>query len=289
MSGIQIIPAQSGGLKLPLAPAQILQIPPQAQCLEVDPEGNIFLLYSEEGLLRKYLAESAYDSAIMVGGRGSRQEGLLHPIRISAQNRQNIFLLDDEAGKLLMFNINLRLLDQWDIWELTQVESWESSGVEMQPVDFVMSPLGDRYLLNSLDNKLYKLNVYGKLETVFGGLDYGEGSLRQPTQLRINARNQLFVSDFFRGQKQLKVYDLYGIFSFAYTPTAPPDWQSFFVQGKWLFLWNDTTLWIEDMRQREVQQMELSFPSALKDLSFSGEVLYLLWENEVHLYRIDRK
>ncbi len=251
---------------------------PAANQLELDSEGNVFLLDTEGGKCYKYLALADFDSLISLGGRSNRNEGLLHPRRLVIRNRQNLYVLDDVQRRILHLNPNLGLLGQLDF---QQVEDPQQGIEEMFPVDFGLSSAGEYFLLNQFDNKVYKLNLFGEVETVFGGPDYGEGSFYEPGQLAVTANNKVFVSDTVA--QELLVYNYFGIFSYRHLPEAPFYWQRFRLEGETLLLLSQRQLFLQHLPSGRSRHWYSRLE--MLDALLWGETLLLL--TETGIYRVN--
>lgn len=254
---------------------------PEITEFTVDAERNLFLVNNENGMLYKYFALADYDSMISIGGRGNREEGFLSPSHLSVQNRQTIYLLDEASQKIVVLSPSFRLLKSVDFLSLSGLDNQSES---LYPISFDVSGIGELFILNQWDNKVYKRNEQGQTERSFGGLDYGEGSLYDPEKIRVNEQGQVFVSE--QKHQRLKVFDIYGRFRFTLKPQSSFHWSDFTVQGDLLFCWGENHLYWQ--RLSTSQSGELMIPG-LRSLALDREILYLLIENTVHLYRFNDK
>jgi hypothetical protein len=268
-----------------LFPQPFLQIslPIAADQMEVDPEGNILLLDVEKGLLLKYLATTHFDSSISVGGKSSRQEGFLRPIQLAQKNRQTLYVLDDALKRISLLNINFKVIQEMNFLDFESDLQQIGKDLRIYPIDFDINPAGEIFLLNDFDNSIIKINAFGEIEVTFAGLDYGEGSLYDPTQLQTSESRFVFVSD--TSLQRLQVYDSFGVFRYAHQPSSSFRWGKFRLSQQKLFCFSPTQLYVEQLASGKVRQYHLPTGLRLLDLAVVGETIYLLWENEVHLYR----
>lgn len=264
-------------------PHRILKEMPKADQLAIDSEGNLILLNRDLSCLYKYFVMTDFDSSIVVGGKSHRSEGFLHPVKISAGNRQLIYLLDDVKRKLLLLNTNLKVVEEIDFLDLGPNADRLTEGVPIFPMSFDVAPTGAIFVLSQEDNKIYKFDIFGNLESQFAGLDYGEGALYQPSQLMITDKIEILLSDLETAE--LKVYDLYGNYKFSIQPKVDFEWDRFALFGQNLILFNDHQLYFEQFNRDEHFQIELDPDKALIDIQLTPYYIYLLYENEVHLYR----
>lgn len=261
-------------------PIQVLSDLPPCDQLTVDGERNLLLLDRENSKLYKYFALTAYDSLISLGGKGNRAEGLLSATKMSAHNRQALFVLDEGSQRLLLLNPNFRLLESLDWLTFSGLDQ----GASLYPASFEVSGIGELFLLNQWDNKIYKFSPEGSLELSFGGLDYGAGSLYDPVDIQANAQNLVYVSD--TTAQHFQVFDLFGRYRFQYQPETPFRWQQFTLEGNYLLCWNHLQLYLEHLPSKKSWVFQTpGLLSAVLDREF----LYLLQENRVHLYRLAGK
>ena len=255
---------------------------PAANRLLVDEEGNFIFLQTEESKLHKFISLSGYDSAIHIGGRANRAEGFLNPIEIRLQGRQVLYVLDEVARRVILLNTNFKIIDELNLIDLEAGFAGRELPEEIMPTHFDVSAIGELYLLNQLDNKVYKLNAFGELEASFGGLDYGDGSLYEPVWLQVDQNNFVYVAD--TSDQIIKVYDNYGIFRYEMRPEAPARWQRFVIQSGLLLLFDSRSIHILSLKDMKGKSFYPNLSSPILDLSLQGDFLYLLTENTVHLY-----
>lgn len=253
---------------------------PEVSEFTVDAERNLLFVNQENGLLYKYFALNHYDSLLSLGGRGNRSEGFLSPSHLSVQNRQTLYLLDESAQTIFLLTPSFRLLESLDFLSLSGL----SQGESLYPLSFDVSGIGELFILNQWDNKVYKRNERGETERSFGGLDYGEGSLYEPDHLQVSDDNLVFVSE--RKGDQFKVFDLYGRYRFRVTPDCSFRWDDFVVMSDLLICWGEEKLYWQQLSTGK--NAELSVPG-LQSLALDRDFLYLLKENTVHLYRLSDK
>ncbi len=248
---------------------------------ELDSEGNILIL-DGKNRLRKYLAASQYDSSIVVGGQGVREEGFLNPSKIVARNRQSVYVLDKGLQRIGLFNTNLKLMGETNFLQIANLGDWLEYGESILPLSFDINAAGEQFILNGQDNRVYRLGTFGTIAKAFGGSDYGEGSLFAPIDLQIRANNDIWISD--TSEQKLMVYNLYGIFQ--ETIHAPTDfrWKHFLIEGNSLLLYNSHKLFVYDIRSQKSRYLTLPSSRPLQDLDLHANKLYLLLGNEVHLY-----
>ena len=247
--------------------------------LSVDQEHNLFVLESENHRIFKYFAQAEYDSVLTIGGKGINSEGLNFPTKLVVQNRQSTYLLDFQNRRILLLNVNLKVTREINFLEL--VES--NDGLDLFPMSFSISPVGDLFVLNQDDYKIYKYNTFRQLETSFGGMDYGLGSLQTPDDMVMNNENLLFVSD--TSHQRVSVFDMYGIFQYHLYPETAFRWKRITTLDNYLICFDDKNVFIRNLFTKKYRNIPLSEDAALIDVVAIKNFIYLLFENKVNLYR----
>lgn len=262
---------------------QIISNIPASDQIEVDAEGNVFLLGIDEGILYKYLHAHQYDTAIFAGGISTRDMGFLHPKKLALKNRQDFYLLDDLGRKIVLFDKELKVVESSDFFAIS---SNSSIGIpdEFEPLSFDISPAGETFVLNKTNNKVYKINTFGNIESAFGGLDYGEGSLYDPYDIQVSPDNRIYISDIER--QQIQIFDMFGVFIQDHRMEIDWEWEHFHIHESSIWVWNSTQLCVSNLVSQKSKTYPLAKTIQLKDLYIGREIIYLLLENEVHLYTI---
>jgi hypothetical protein len=275
-----LLSAQSEPDSLPGQTRILLRDLPAMRSMAVDDEANIFLL-DQSNRIYKYLKLAGYDSALVMGGKSVRSEGFLNPTQLSTRNRQSLYLLDEGLQRIILFNPNLKIVQEIDFLSLNASRDVFMEGEAILPASFDIGPTGELFVLNGQDNKVYKIDLFGQIESSFGGPDYGEGSLFAPAQLQLTEDNRVLVSD--TSEQLLQVYNLYGIFEGHIAPDAPFRWQDFCLAGNALCFYRGNALYLFDPRTEKGQFIRLPSSPSLQQVVFKGGSIYLLYENQVHL------
>jgi len=253
--------------------------------IELDEEDNFYLLDTRNHRLAKYYSNQGYDSMQTIGGKGLSGEGLNGPTRIRATNRQNLYLLDTQNRRLLICNTNLKILKEVNFLQMGSGSGTLDFDAQIWPVDMEIGGTGELFLLNQEDNKIYKVDLFGKLQTVFGGLDYGPGSLLNPSDMVMTEDNQLLVAD--SSQQTVKVFDLFGIYLYTIATPENLKWQHITSFEDQLICFNEQEAYVYHLFHRTWHT--LHFPKQtgrILDVEMNGRILSLLTPQAVILYRI---
>lgn len=275
--------AQVPGDSLFVQPVQVIGDLPAMASLEVDSEGNLILLEATQSKAHKYFVQWAYDSTLSIGGKSNRSEGFLNLVNASARNRQNIYLLDDIARRLVILSADFQILGEVNFFAMEPAPGAFIDVDEIYPQRFDMAGTGEAFVLNQLDNRVYKLNLAGEVIERFGGLDFGAGNLNSPVDIALNDGNEVWISDTSR--QQFSVFDFFGVFRYVKLLDAGFRWNRFTLADQLLICFNSTEIWVEHLPSGRHRKYKVPGVSALQDVHFSKEFIYLLLEHEVRIYK----
>lgn len=267
-----------------LAPAWRLGGLPQANQLIVDEEENLILLDTERAGIYRYLAAYGYDSLLFMGGRSNRQEGLVHPIQMSLQNRQALYVLDDATGRLLVLNPNLRIVQTQEYMNQRSGMDLGGAGGSLFPVAFAVGPLGEQFLINRSDNRVVKINAFGEEEIRFGGADYGPGALYDPADIAIDQDNFVYVAD--TSEQTIQVYDLYGVYRYRLSHDPGFRWQQFRLFRPWVIYFSGDRVAVMNLASEAWLTQPFDWPPKIWDVFLRGDYLYVLSDQEIQAFAL---
>lgn len=256
---------------------------PNAASMEVDDEGNLFLLEIQNARLHKFFVNTAYDSAISIGGKSGRQDGFIHPVSVSVRNRQQVYLLDDLARRIVLLSTDFQVVGEIDFFSLNAAPGSFNQTTEVYPQAFDTGAAGETFILNQLDNRVYKLDQAGEVLLQFGGMDYGKGSLANPVGIALSDENDVWVSDTLT--QSFHVFDYFGVFRYR-KPIEPTfRWKDFSLYGSVLICFDSRHLYMEHLPSGKKWEYHVSEQSPLIDVKLSKDFIYLLFEKEITVYR----
>ncbi len=264
-----------------LNPVWVREDLPKANQLLVDEEENLILLDSEQAVIYRLLSAYDYDSILFIGGRSNRLEGFVHPIKLSLQNRQALYVLDDAQARLVVLNPNLRIVQSTEY--LRDQSSTESA---LFPVSFAVGPLGELFFINRSDNRVVKINSFGEEELRFGGGDYGPGALYDPVGIEVDEQNFIYVSD--TTEQLVQVYDLYGVHRFRLQPDLSFRWKEVSLFRPWLIFHGQDQIAVLNLVSNELLRLPFDWPRPIIDVFLRGDYFYVLGPSKVSAFRINR-
>ncbi len=264
------------------APKQTVStIPKGCTDIEVDQEGNLYLLQTARHRLYKYFEMTDYDSVQAIGGKGLGDEGFNFPSKITVPNRQSVFMLDQMNRRLVQMNTNLKVLKDINFLTL-QVDLPGVDTESFWPISFAVGPSGELYFLNQDDIQIYKFATSGNLERAFGGLDYGAGSLAEPFDIVLSANNLVFAVD--SSNQKLTIFDLFGTYQYSLSFPLDFRWKRMITLDDNLFFLGEHNIFIYNNFSRQGETIRFPAGPKLIDAVGSRDFIYLLWENRVDLF-----
>lgn len=261
----------------------VSKIPKGITDIDVDQEGNLYLLQTERHRLYKYFEMTQYDSVQAIGGKGLGDEGFNFPSKINVPNRQSVFMLDQMNRRLVQMNTNLKVLKDINFLTL-QADIVDEDLEDFWPISFSVGPSGELYFLNQEDIKIYKFTTNGRLERAFGGLDYGAGSLVEPYDIVLTPANLVIAVD--SSHQKLSIFDLYGTYQYGLNFPLDFRWKRMVAFDENLVLVGDHALFLYNLFSKKGQTIHFDGPVKLVDAVGSRDFIYLLWENRVDLYAL---
>ncbi len=259
--------------------------------VEVDVESNLYLIASTEHKLYKYYAFKGYDSVQSVGGLGTGEQGFNYPTKVQVVNRQEVWVLDRNNERLVLFNTNLRPIRLLEFRQFEARISERNLQTQLVPASFTVSAAGETFVLNQSDNQIFKFDQVGRFESVFGGPVYEQGSLNNAADICMLSDNRVAVADTV-GQ-QVKCFDNLGVFDFR-VGALPGGvrWAGCAPYGEGLVFWNKHSIYFQPQLRKPAYKWAES-PVGIRDVVSAPKRLYILAGDQhktwVYIYSIDNE
>ncbi|MEM9723012.1 MAG: hypothetical protein AAGA10_27335 [Bacteroidota bacterium] len=254
--------------------------------IDSDTQGNLYLLSQTRQSLVKLLKRSSYDSTFQIGGPSALPgESFLEPKSFQVNTYQKVFILDEASRSLLTWGKDLERLGQINFSQETSQQQVQEVPAPLLPSNFLVNSLGEIYLINQWDNKIYHFTSKGNYLQSFGGTDYGTGTLFSPTYLTINNKNDIFVFD--SSNSHIYCYDAFGTFKHKFSTGLPKTVWGMASYRDHLFLWEGPRLHLVEYDPLFHFSCTHIFPTAIKDITFRHQYLYVLDKDWIRIYKVE--
>ncbi|RQW05375.1 MAG: hypothetical protein EH225_04650 [Calditrichaeota bacterium] len=177
-------------------PSGVLQSVP---AIDLDPEGNLYIMDSGRNRLVKYSAQGKFLEEI--GGFGQGAEEFSNPRDLDTHLSLNIFIADYNNNRVVRLDARMHFLNDFQT-------SFDSPYYFEMPLSVAVNNQYDIFILEDLNKTIIKFNRFSEPLTAFGSAAENLGQLLGPQQLAIGQGNLLYVSDVL--QKSVLVFDFLG-------------------------------------------------------------------------------
>lgn len=212
-------------------PAGILQ---NVSAIDLDTEGNLYIIDSGRNRLLKYSATGTFMREIGGFGRGSEQFN--DPRDVDAHLTLNIFVTDFNNNRIVRFDSNLNYLNDFNP-VFTNPFYFE------MPLSVAVNNQYDLFILEDLNKRIVKIDRFNKPLTVFGTTSENLGQLLGPYQVTLGSRNILYVSDPL--SCAIQIFDFLGNYIGSITH---PD----FIEPKGIFATAQGELLVADLKGQKI-------------------------------------
>jgi DNA-binding beta-propeller fold protein YncE len=246
-----------------------------ASSFHINPAGFIFI--SDYGSDEIYKYDTLGTLIENIGGYGWNEAAFDDPSDIFA-TPLNVYVSDKNNHRVQSFDKDLNFI--------SQLSTRESENIDEQfgyPLSCATSNQGDLYILDSENKRIVKFDLFGTFIQNFGGYDWGNYSLSNPTKIAISSSNNIFVLD----GKQIVVFDQYG--NGISVINAEKTFNSIRIIFNIFTANTGEEIYTADLNSDiQLKQINLvSVPEKLKivDALIFNQKLYLLSDNEIIVFK----
>jgi hypothetical protein len=212
-------------------PAGVLQ---NVTAIDLDTEGNLYILDSGRNRLLKYSAAGFFIKE--AGGFGKGSEQFNDPRDVDAHLTLNIFVADFNNNRIVRFDSNLNFLNDF-------IPDFESPYYFEMPLSIAVNGQYDLFILEDLNKRIVKFDRFNQPLAAFGEASENLGQLLGPYQLALGSKNEIYVSDPLN--QSILVFDFLGNYLFE---IIHPD----FLEPKGIFLSLQGQLLVADPRGQKI-------------------------------------
>ncbi len=242
-----------------------------AIALSVDPAGNVYVL--DRGTNELVKLSAAGKILARIGGYGWAPQTFDAPSDLIAPNGLDVYVADYGNHRIQRFDRNLNYVSSFD--------AVPPEGGDRRfgfPKSVAVSDDGALFIVDGENRQILKLTSANEVDRTFGGIGSGEGQLENPSRIRIEGNEQVYVQD----GSSLIVYDVYGNYLKSIGRGLFRELRTFAVSGRSLFVLDSTGVRMFDENGTEASGFALESvgqsvdPSKFRDFAVRGDSLYIL-------------
>ncbi len=167
--------------------------------IDLDPEGNLYIVDSGRNRLLKYSPSGIYIKD--VGGFGSGAEQFNNPRDVDAHLALSIFITDFNNNRVVRLDSRMYYLNDFKT-------SYDSPYYFEMPLSVAVNNQYDIFILEDLHKRIIKFNRFNQPLVAFGKSSENLGQLLGPNQITTGQKSVLYVSDSVQGV--IVVFDFLG-------------------------------------------------------------------------------
>ncbi len=203
-----------------------------AEALSVDQFGHIYVV--DGGSARILKCDMTGSTVAEVGGYGWDETQFDRPTGIDARLGIAVYVADYGNNRISRFDRGLRFM---------AALGGENAAADPgfgYPLDVVNSSLEQLFVLDGENNRVLAMSGFRSVAQVFGGIEAGEGRLREPVAMAADDSKYLYVLESDR----VVAFDLFGNFLFHFGSAHISDAQGITVHdGRVLVVTPDALHW----------------------------------------------
>lgn len=206
-----------------------------------------------------------------IGGFGWSESQFDYPSSI-VSTAIDIYVADFNNHRIQRFDNKLNFISQLQNSELINFE---------YPVSICLSSKGELYILDSKNKRVLKINGFNRLERTFGNYESGRINLLNPTKIKIDQNQIIYVLD----SDKLILFDQFG--NYLKTISLVDEVIDFFVLIDSILILTEDSLY--RLKNHQIEKLNLIFPERIekkfKSLKVSDGNIYLVAENKILILR----
>ncbi|MFC1555690.1 NHL repeat-containing protein [candidate division KSB1 bacterium] len=183
----------------------------EPRSVDVDIDGNLYIADTGNNRVQKLNMNGVFIR--MFGGFGWGNDQFDLPVSIDASSGLDIYVADLNNSRITRLDRNLNFVSVIQLDNLRQAEYRFRF-----PAGMVVSSLGEKFVLDSENQRIIKLDAFNNPEIVFGGYSSHGIPLAGPVDLAVFENKKIFVADI--ELHAIMVYDYFGNFIDKYSPAV---------------------------------------------------------------------
>lgn len=168
--------------------------------------GDIYIADTGHNRIVKLDAKGKYVNH--VGGFGWKNNQFDAPVDVFASDGLNIYVADLNNQRIQRYSKKLDHVSSFGGSKLTELSIDASKTSDEQigrPAGIAVSAQGDLFYSDSENDRIVRINRFGKKENTFGGFSEGRGKLKDPGKICVTSKF-VYVAD----ENRIVVFDYFG-------------------------------------------------------------------------------
>lgn len=171
----------------------------QAGSVSLDPQGDVYITDTGANKIQKFSPEGKLITEI--GGYGWGQLEFDQPYEVCATNGLDVFVADYGNHRIQRFNRKLEYIAT--LYKRDHSDEIQRFGY---PTGVTVNRFGDLFLSDGENQRLLRVSGFERVVRSVGGVDAGKGRLREPKQVEVDAKDNVYVLEHNR----IVVFDNFG-------------------------------------------------------------------------------
>ena len=250
--------------------------------VDVDIEGNLYIVDSGNNRIQKLDKNGEFIR--MFGGFGWGTDQFDRPVSVDASYGLDIFITDFNNNRITRLDRNMNFVS------IIQLDNLRQADYSFRfPTGLAVSSLGDKFIIDSENIRIVKLDAFNNPELAFGGYSSHGVPLSNPVDIAVFSNKKIFVSD--KELKTVMAYDYFGNFIDKYgsSNVIDPGGLSVDQSGR-LFVCDleKNSILIFDGRGMFISEYQNSVMKNPVDVSLHNNMLYVVDREsaELHVFTV---
>jgi hypothetical protein len=193
--------------------------------ITLDQQNNIYI--ADRGANKIYRFSQSFKLLASIGGYGWDQVTFDQPYDICISYGLNVYICDYGNHRVQRFDRNLNYISTY----YTREENDDEKRFGY-PISITVNKRGEIFFIDGENKRIMKMNPFFNFEKNFGDINAGEGKLDNPTKMKIDEENTIYVLDI----NKICLFDGYGNFINRIRISTEDSIKAFYIKDNSIYL-----------------------------------------------------